>query len=605
MSARQAHVAAAGIARRRGRARTFHRTSTGSGGSGCSGLLTLRRPRGGVPRTQALPPRGPLTPSLVPGVVPPVSSSLLLDVPSPRVALATEGRTRPVLRVVVAGWGGALTAAAFPDLGWWPLAFVGITALVLVSRGRGAFVTALLWSVWGAAFFVPHVVWASEAAGPVAWIALAVLQALVVAVVGAAWSFASRAPWLRGRPTLLGLTFASVWVAGEQLRSVVPFGGFPWGRLAFSQVDGPLLALASVAGAPGVSFVVALVGYALAAPFDTTRARVRALTPLALLAGLALAAGPLIPLPSRAESGVIAVGVVQGDVPDDGAPDRARRVLDNHVAGTRDLAAAGTQLDVVVWPENATDVDPRTDVQTRAAVQDAADAVGVPVLVGAMRYRPDARFNDVLVWDPERGFLSSYTKQRPAPFGEYVPLRSFVRLFSSEVDRVPVDMVAGEEPAVLRVPVDRLGRDVPVATVICFEVAYDDVVRDAVRRGAELLVVPTNNASFGRTAQSTQQLAMSRLRAVEHGRATIQASTVGVSAIVAPDGTVLDRTALFTADTQSARLPLRTTLTLADRLSNAPMTIAVVLALGALGAGLQAPAGAPRSRGRDTKEGPT
>lgn len=534
-----------------------------------------------------------------------MSSSLLVDVPSQRTAPTTTGWIRPVLRAVVAGGGGLLTAAAFPDLGWWPLAFVGVAALVLASRDRGAFVTALLWSVWGAAFFLPHVVWASEAAGPVAWIALAVLQALVVAVVGVAWSFASRAPWLRGRPTLLGLTFASVWVAGEQLRSVVPFGGFPWGRLAFSQVDGPLLAVASVVGAPGVSFAVALVGYALAAPFGTSRARARAVTPLAVLAGFALAAGPLIPLPSRAESGVIAVGVVQGDVPDDGARDRARRVLDNHVAGTRDLAAAGAPLDVVVWPENATDVDPRTDARTRAAVQGAADAVGVPVVVGAMRYRPDARFNDVLVWGPEQGFLSSYTKQRPAPFGEYVPLRSFVRLFSAEVDRVPVDMVAGKEPAVLRVPVDRLSRDVPVATVICFEVAYDDVVRDAVRRGAELLVVPTNNASFGRTAQSTQQLAMSRLRAVEHGRATIQASTVGVSAIIAPDGTVLDRTALFTADTLTARLPLRTTLTLADRLGDVPTTVAVVLTLGAVGAGLGVAAGAPRSRGRGTQEGPT
>lgn len=381
-----------------------------------------------------------------------------------------------------------------------------------------------------------------------------------------------------------------MWVVGEQVRSTVPFGGFPWGRLAFSQVDGPLLGLARLGGAPLVSFAVALGAAALTgAVLELRRPSVRSAAASVALGAAALLVGAVVPLPVDAEAGVLRVGVVQGDVPEDGSrPDRADVVLENHVAGTEELArdSAPGGLDLVVWPENAADVDPRTDARARARVDEAARAVGVPLLVGTNRYEPEGRYNDVLVWTPADGPAGSYAKQRPAPFGEYIPLRDLIRVFSREVDRVPVDMVAGSEPAVLDVPVARQGRAVRVATVICFEVAFDDVVREAALRGAELLVVPTNNASFGWTAQSTQQLAMSRLRAVETGRATIQASTVGVSAVILPDGAVLERTGLFTSQTMSATLPLRTSITPATRAGAWPQLGAALVVLGALLDGL-------------------
>ncbi|WHP16576.1 apolipoprotein N-acyltransferase [Cellulomonas sp. ES6] len=492
---------------------------------------------------------------------------------------------RPVVPIICAAAGGALTSMAFPDLGWWPVAFVGLAALSLACRRLGAGATSLAWFAWALALFLPHLSWTREAAGPSAWVALAVLEATVVAVAGAAWALARRAAFLDRFPGLRAVAFAAVWVTGEHLRSVVPFGGFPWGRLAFSQVDGPLLPIASVAGAPGVSFAVALGGYALSGAVVAARRRElrRAAAVIAATVVAALAPGALMALPTEPESGELNLGAVQGNVPELAGPGRAHQVLENHVSGTRQLDESRSEpLDLVVWPENATDIDPRTDQGAAAQVRAAAESVGAPVLLGAMRYAPGARYNDVLVWDPERGPTASYSKQRPAPFGEYIPLRPFVRMLSTEVDRVPVDMVAGQKPALLPVPSTRLGRDVLAATVICFEVAYDDVVRDAVTRGAEILLVPTNNASFGRTAQSTQQLAMSRLRAVEHGRATVQISTVGVSAIIAPDGTVLNRTKLFTEGVMAARLPLRTTLTTSDRLGGVPTVLAAALAFAAV-----------------------
>lgn len=186
----------------------------------------------------------------------------------------------------------------------------------------------------------------------------------------------------------------------------------------------------------------------------------------------------------------------------------------------------------------------------------------------------------MVLWQAGQGAGATYAKQHPVPFGEYVPYRDFFRRLTTLVDNIGTDMAAGTAPALMRVPVDRLGREVPVVTGICFEVAYCGLVREGVLGGGELIVIPTNNASFGLSAESTQQLAMSRFRAAEHGRATVQISTVGVSALIMPDGTVLKRTELFTAEELAATLPLRTTVTPAARLGEVPLIVVVVLAAG-------------------------
>jgi apolipoprotein N-acyltransferase len=495
--------------------------------------------------------------------------------------------------LVQAAAGGLATEAAFPDRSWWPMAALGVALLVLALRRDDARWAGLVGVVWGLAFFAPHLWWARAAAGTIPWLALAVVQSTLVTVGAMAWVIARRARWLRRAP-LTALTFTVIWVADEQLRSTWPFGGFPWGRLAFSQTDGPLLPLAWLGGAPLVSATVAFAGFLVAAVWSALRqGRRRQAAAAAVLVAAMPVLATTIPLSTAAQSGTLRLAAVQGDVPDQDAllVDRARAVLDNHVAGTLALLedADRGEYDVVVWPENATDIDPRADGEAAAAaVERASAAAGAPILLGTDRRVPDGRYVQMLLWEPGRGPVFAYSKQRVVPFGEYIPARGLVRLFSREVDRVRTDALPGAEPAVVPVTVPRLGRTVQLATPICFEVAFDDVVRTAVRDGAELLVVPTNNASFGWTTESTQQLAMTRLRAVEHGRAAIQISTVGVSAIVGPDGTVQQRTGLFTADTLRAELPLRTSLTPADRLGDAPTTTAVALAVAALLAGIVA-----------------
>ena len=484
------------------------------------------------------------------------------------MVVAAPRRGTSILQAVA---GGVLCDAAFPGLGWWPLAFVSIALLVLAMGRDSARWNFLVGLVFGLAFFLPHLTWAELAVGPVPWLALSVAESLAVAVFAAAWSWARRGLviWRRARWQVPAL--AVLWVGLEEARSVLPFGGFPWGRLAFSQADSPLARFAWLGGMPLVSFLVVVVGALLAVAIRRVRTLDIGSASAALVLGmLTLGSAWLVPLDVAAQSGHLEVAAVQGDVPDLGLDsfDQARQVLDNHVAGTRallDVVSPG-DLDLVVWPENGADYDPRTDAQTGQAVGEVAQAVDAPLLLGTLEYPPTGgRLNISLLWDQEQGPLFTYAKQHPAPFAEYIPMREVARLFSSDVDRVRTDMIPGTAVGLVPVEVPRLGRTVGISDVICFEVAYDDIVRDAVAAGGEALVVQTNNATFGRTDESTQQLAMSRLRAIEHGRATVQISTVGVSAVISPNGVVTQRTELFTADQMIASLPLRTGLTPATR----------------------------------------
>ena len=391
---------------------------------------------------------------------------------------------------------------------------------------------------------------------------------------------------LRAAPLWTG----AVWVLTEAVRDRGPFGGFPWGRLAFSQAESPLRWFAALGGAPLVTFAVATAGGGLALGMLALRPDRRSWRGVA--AGVAfLLAVPLLgavlawPLRSPPDrSGHTAtVALVQGNVPDAGLEFDARRrqVLDNHVTQTLALAqrvksGAVAQPDLVLWPENSSDIDPFRNPDAEDQINKAVDAIGVPILVGAIVDGPGDNHdtNQGILWFPKTGPGAVYTKRHPVPWGEYIPLRGIAQLVSSKVNLVPRDMVAGKGNGLLT------GGPFEFGDVICFEVAYDSLVRSSVHAGAQLLVVQTNNATFGHTAETYQQLAMTELRAVEHGRTALQVSTSGISAVVGPDGTVRQRSgALFTPDVIVASVPLRTSETLATRLGPIPEYVLSGLAL--------------------------
>ena len=347
--------------------------------------------------------------------------------------------------------------------------------------------------------------WSGIYVGKTPWLALAVLESLYIALVGWASALLQRAPSLAGAPRVRPVVIALLWVGQEALRDRTPFGGFPWARLAFSQADSPLVHLAALGGAPAVTFGVALVGAVGAAAVSrlgwvgsgrgvTLRGGGRPVSglgravPVGALAGALLLVPLVVPTPTDGHTARFMA--VQGNVPEPGLDFNAERraVLDDHVAVTRAAAksvAAGAQPrpDLVVWPENSSDIDPLRNADAAVVINDALTAIDAPIVVGAVLEGPGRHItNASLLYRPGQGVTQRYVKQHPVPFAEYIPFRSFFRHLSDKVDLVRCD-IAGRATSPGR-PVT-VGPATAVGDVICFEVAYDDLMRHTVACGCQ------------------------------------------------------------------------------------------------------------------------
>jgi apolipoprotein N-acyltransferase len=501
---------------------------------------------------------------------------------APQVSAPAAGpaplRRRFALPLALAA--GIALLLALPPYDLWWLAPAGVALLAAATHRRRLRSGFGLGFLAGLVLFVPLLNWTSFAAGWLPWALLSLAEAVYLGLTGLATAWLSPAldRWRALWPPALGL----LWVTQEALRDRAPFGGFPWGRLAFSQGDSPTLRLAAYGGAPLVTFAVAAAGGCVAALLWQRPSR-RA---LGLLAGLAaLLAGPAaLPLGDGGGSTKV-VAIVQGNVPRLGLDFNVQRraVLDNHAEATLKLAAAveaGTakQPDLVIWPENASDIDPLRNQDAAQEIAAAADTIGAPILVGAVLRtdNPADIKNAGILWNPVTGpdLAQQYVKRHPVPFAEYMPMRSVAKLVSDKVDLVR-NMLAGDHPGVIRTAGLTLG------DVICFEVAYDGIVRDTVTGGAQILAVQTNNATFN-SAEARQQLAMVRLRAVEHGRESLMASTVGVSAFVGADGGVHDESGFNEPSVMVRDMRLNESRTLATRLGVWPEMVAVALTVAGL-----------------------
>jgi len=491
--------------------------------------------------------------------------------------------------------GGLALAASFPPIGIWPLAAVGPALLIVALSGRSLRGSLLCGLVFGTAFFFPLLSWVVNVAW-YAWIALAIADTVIFAMLTVAQRLLLRLP---GWPVAV----AGWWVATEALRDRWPFGGFPWGRLAMSQAGAPAQGWAAIGGAPLLTFAVALAGATLGwlllllllllspGGADSPRALARtspggtatrawAAVMFAVTAGLVClpALLPLDPVPAGTKTAEVAA--IQGDVP------RARTLAEqlnawtvtlNHVAATGKLAqavAAGKapRPDLVIWPENSTDIDPTKYPPVYQEIASAAAAIGRPILVGAVMQDPVR--NAGLLWLPGKGPVAMYVKRRLVPFGEVIPFRSLLNKITSLTQLQPVNFTPGQAAYVFKVGQIRLG------DVICYEIGFDDLVRSDIAGGANLLTMQTNDATFerdGQTGETAQQLAMARIRAVEHDRAVVVASTTGYSAIIAPDGRLIRTSGTWRQAELEARIPLLSYTTLADRIGVWPEWAIVAL----------------------------
>jgi apolipoprotein N-acyltransferase len=485
------------------------------------------------------------------------------------------------LRLAASIAGGLMVCTSFPPFNWWVAAFVafGLLAWVMTHESTtkvGGFGYGVL---FGVAFYVPLLPWISGLVGPVPWLALSVMEALFPGVFGLLAVVVRRLP---GWP----VWFACLWVLSEWLKSTIPFGGFPWGVVGFSQDDSPLLAIAHFGGVPLVSFGVALVGFSLAAIIIEALSWWRKqhhsghLPPSVVLPGVSVVLVLLtvaLATPFVRQSGAGAgndptttVAAVQGNVPRLGLDFNSQRraVLDYHVRETLRLAedvraGRAPQPAVVIWPENSSDIDPIANRDAADQIEVAVNAIRAPILVGAVVAAPGytqedpQATNTVIVWNPVGGAGERHDKKIVQPFGEYLPWRGFFRLLSSFADRAGY-FVPGTGNGVVH------AAGIPIGVTTCWEVIFDRAARESVLNGAQFIAAPNNNATFD-AVMSAQQLAFARLRAVEHDRYVVVAGTTGISAVIGPDGHELARTAFYEPAYLDAQIRLKTDLTPATR----------------------------------------
>ncbi len=507
-----------------------------------------------------------------------------------RKRLPQFGRAlRPRLtRLSAAILAGLLLCSSYPGFNWWWAAVVAFAVLAWVltrpaTTPVGGFGYGFL---FGLAFYLPLIRWISILVGTTPLLALVLLCAVFPGIFGLSAVVVRRLP---GWP----IWFAVLWAAQEWLKSTVPFGGFPWGVVAAGQTAGPFLPLARLGSTPLLSLAIVLTGCSAAAitleavswwrtsrhPRTGDDAQVADAPPAVVLPAFCIclvffATAAVWPQVRHSGTGsgnepIVTAAVVQGNVPRLGLEFNAQRlaVLANDVRETRRLAddvhaGRAPQPDVVVWPEDASEVDPLRNPDAAQQIAVAVAAIGAPILVGTVldaASQPDdpAETNTVIVWNPRVGPDDHYDKRIVQPFGEYLPWRGFFRHLSGLADWAGY-IVPGKGNGVVQ------AAGIPVGIATCWEVIFDRALQDSVRHGAQLLAVPANNANFNQT-MSEQQLAFSKLRAVELDRYTLVASNVGISALVTPDGRELARTRFFTPAYLDSQVRLKTTLTPAAR----------------------------------------
>lgn len=477
-----------------------------------------------------------------------------------------------IARFVAAATGGALVFASFPPVGWWPAAFLGL-ALLVVALGSTGYShprtrTGLgVGLIFGFVFFLLLLPWVGLYVGAYASWALALVEGLYLAAFGAGavhlvhWGAQGG---LHGVVATAGL--AAWWSLWESIRGSWPWGGFPWGSLAFGHADGVLLPLASLGGARFLGAAIAASGFALGL---VTLALLRRASVTSAVVPLVIPVGAVLLLslvstgftrPNIDQAGVrqLRVAVIQGNVPRLGLDFTSQQaaVLENHLAETHRLAerietGLEPRPDMVLWPENASDIPALDNASAAEAITDASEAVDAPISLGTIDHVGDGpqTLNTQLVWDGAAGAVDRHDKKYLQPFGEWLPWRGLFEALVPIAEHAG-HFVPGEGDGTLDIA------GVTTATATCFEVAFDAAAREPISAGAQVLTVPTNNATFGHSPMTYQQLAMSRVRAVEHNVPVVVAATSGVSAIIRADGTIDQQSAIFESATLTADIPV-------------------------------------------------
>ena len=415
-----------------------------------------------------------------------------------------------LINIVLSCLAGVALSGAFEPVGkWWLAPIALLVHMYAMERTDRRALSAFLFAF---TFNAVLLHWTSTYVGSTPWIILSLGLSLLympLALIGR-WGIAA---------------YPLIFVVLEEVRNRFPFGGFGWARVAYSQADAPYAALASRGGAISLSAITLLfAGFGYFILYK--KIKLLLLVPLLAL---------LIPN-NIAAVNQTSVLMIQGNVPELGLDfnARAKQVFNNHVKQTKIALAENKEVDFIVWPENAVDVDPYTNKD----VYKELESFDQPLIIGAIMGKGEKLFNASILWDDKTQDI--YFKQHLTPFGEYIPLRSLAKKISPLVSQVN-DFSPGNGQKIFTIG------QAKIAPVICFELIDDQILTEAAKN-SNILVVQTNSATFGTSAESAQQLSISRIRAIEHSRNIVSVSTTGISAVIDFKGKVLNQTAMGTVD---------------------------------------------------------
>ena len=460
---------------------------------------------------------------------------------------------------------GSLVAFSLPPWGWWPLAFIGIAIFARITtsgttRPRTQF---LFGTIFAFGWFAPGMCWMWFLTPPGYVIAVLLFAALhgVASVIGS-----------RSMYPLVALPLAHA--LAETFRFSFPFGGVPLASLAISQSASPLVGIVRIGGPLLLTFCVLQIGFALSQL--VVAPRIKHIAVFSAIIALIVCAGIIAPRGNdTGETRTIAA--VQGGGPQGtlAINTNPRDVVERHLAATRSINS--TNLDMVIWPENVIDVADFYNSDERIEIAEQAARLGAPFVVGITEDMNARYFTNAQIVVNEDGTLGDrYDKVRRVPFGEFVPLRGLLEALGAPVDRIPRDALAGSDIARLQVG------DTTVGVAISWEVFFSGRANEGIEAGGSMLVNPTNGSSYTGTILQTQQIASSRLRAIENGRWLVQVSPTGFSAFISPTGEVFDRTGVSEQRVLERTINLRSGRTLYSNLGDLPFIVVMVAVLASL-----------------------
>ena len=476
------------------------------------------------------------------------------------------------LRAIVAG---LLVAFSLPPWGWWPLAYVGV-ALFATYRPNSNRARFIFGTMFALAWLAPGMSWMWFLTAPgyvIAALLFSALHGIAAMITGAVTD------QHKHRAIVGPLAHA----LAEALRFSFPFGGVPLATLAISQAASPIAPIVRIGGPLLLTYIVLQIGFLLARLRDTEMPKRTVHAALIAVVVVVLPIAGAIAPHGHDIGRSLNIAAVQGGGPQGtlAINTNSRDVVIRHLDATQTIAdgsaATGNQLDLVIWPENVIDVNSFSSSIERTEVAAQSARLNAPFLVGITEDLDNRYFTNAQVVVNTDGSLGDrYDKVRRVPFGEFVPMRGLLEAVGAPVDRIPRDAKAGNDTAILR------AADTTIAVVISWEVFFAGRANEGIEQGATLLVNPTNGSSYTGTILQTQQIASSRLRALETGRWLVQVSPTGFSAFVSPSGQVFDRTGVSEQHVITREVQLRSGRTIYSYLGDTPCILIMIASLLAL-----------------------